>query len=191
MWILIDNYDSFTHMLHHYLLQLNDDVRVFRNDVITIAEIEKLNPERIIISPGPKTPGQAGITMPLITAFHDKIPILGICLGHQALAEFFGARLTKALKPVHGKTSVISHTGNALFDHIPAAFKAMRYHSLVIEDWQHTGLLPLAFTVSGELMAFRHEALPLTGIQFHPESVLTEYGLQILINWDNICNENL
>lgn len=191
MWVLIDNYDSFTHMLHHYLLQLNDDVRVFRNDVITIAEIRELNPERIIISPGPETPSKAGITMQLIEAFYDKVPILGICLGHQAIAEFFGARLVKASKPVHGKTSEMLHTDNTLFNSVPSGFKAMRYHSLVIEDWQDTGITPLAFTASGTLMAFRHETLPLTGIQFHPESILTEYGLQILTNWDNICNEIL
>ncbi|KAA5533470.1 aminodeoxychorismate/anthranilate synthase component II [Taibaiella lutea] len=184
MWALIDNYDSFTHILHHYLLQLQTDVVVFRNDAITLQELIKLNPERIIISPGPQTPKEAGITNEVIRHFVTRIPILGICLGHQALGEYFGAELALASKPVHGNTSSIIHNGEGLFKEIPASFNAMRYHSLILKHWEVTSVIPLAFTPENELMAFRHEVYPATGIQFHPESILTEYGMQLLRNWD-------
>lgn len=187
MWVLIDNYDSFTHILHHYLLQLYDDVRIFRNDTITIPELIALNPERIIISPGPQTPKGAGVTNAVIHQFVTQIPILGICLGHQALGEYFGASLVHAAKPVHGNTSAVFHNGDRLFEDIPAVFNAMRYHSLVLKDWEASVVIPLAFTEEKELMAFRHKAFPATGIQFHPESILTEYGLRLLRNWDKDC----
>jgi anthranilate synthase/aminodeoxychorismate synthase-like glutamine amidotransferase len=183
MWVLIDNYDSFTHILHHYLLQLHDDVLVFRNDQVDIATLSRLAPERIILSPGPQTPAEAGITNEVIAAFYRKTPILGVCLGHQALGMFFGASLTKALKPVHGMTSAVFHEQSVLFKGIPSGFNAMRYHSLILRDWEQTGIQPLAFTAERELMAFTHPLFPATGIQFHPESVLTEYGLQLLRNW--------
>lgn len=187
MWILIDNYDSFTHILHHYLLQLNDDVRVFRNDEISLEEIIALDPERIIISPGPQTPLEAGITNDVIAHFVSEIPILGICLGHQALGIHFGATLHKALQPVHGNTASILHNQDELFDGIPQSFQAMRYHSLIIDNYDDTDIVPLALTKEHELMVFKHEFYPATGIQFHPESILTEYGLQLLRNWDRQC----
>jgi anthranilate synthase/aminodeoxychorismate synthase-like glutamine amidotransferase len=189
MWALIDNYDSFTHILHHYLLQLYADVIVFRNDAITLQELIELNPKRIIISPGPKTPKEAGITKEVIRHFVAKIPILGICLGHQALGEYFGAELALASKPVHGNTSSIIHDEQGLFKGIPTGFNAMRYHSLILKHWPAKSVIPLAFTTENELMAFRHKCYPATGIQFHPESILTEYGLQILRNWDEACNK--
>lgn len=183
MWALIDNYDSFTHILHHYLLRLHPDVRVVRNDEITVADLKGLQPERVILSPGPQTPLQAGITSEVIAAFHEHTPILGICLGHQALGMFLGATLHKALRPVHGMTDHIVHNGEDIFKGIPDGFKAMRYHSLVLKDLEGTGIRPLAFTGEGELMAFVHDHFPLTGLQFHPESVLTEYGMTLLKNW--------
>jgi anthranilate synthase/aminodeoxychorismate synthase-like glutamine amidotransferase len=183
MWILIDNYDSFTHILHHYLLQLNTDVRVLRNDAVSLEEVITLAPERIIISPGPQTPLEAGITSDIITYFVSKIPILGICLGHQALGMYFGARLNKALQPVHGNTASIFHNQDELFKDIPQSFLAMRYHSLIIDNYSNTDIVPLAFTDEHELMAFKHKIYPATGIQFHPESILTEFGLQLLQNW--------
>lgn len=186
MWLLIDNYDSFTHILHHYLLQLHADVRVYRNDELTLAQVITLDPARIIISPGPKTPAHAGITNEVIHHFHATKPILGICLGHQALGEFLGGTLVKANKPVHGSTTAINHKGGELFGSIPETFNVMRYHSLVIEGWEDTAIVPLAFTGQNELMAFTHAEFPLTGIQFHPESILTEYGMQMLQHWKDM-----
>lgn len=186
MWILLDNYDSFTHILHHYLLELHPDVRIFRNDEISIAELTQLQPERIIISPGPQTPAHAGITNAVVHAFHKSTPILGICLGHQALGEYFGATLSKAVKPVHGKTSTVQHNGHALFRDIPSRFEVMRYHSLLLLDWEQTGLQGLAFTDEKELMVMMHEEYPCVGIQFHPESILTQAGMQLLKNWDGL-----
>ena len=183
MWALIDNYDSFTHILHHYLLQLHDDVRIFRNDEISVTVLAELNPARIIISPGPQTPAEAGITNEVIAHFYRQTPILGVCLGHQALGMFFGATLTKAIRPVHGMTEAILHNQEDIFRDIPSGFNAMRYHSLILKDWEQTAIQPLAFTAEQELMAFRHPVFPATGIQFHPESVLTEYGMQLLKNW--------
>ena len=191
MWLLIDNYDSFAHILHHYLLRLEKDVRVYRNDSITIEEIRLLNPERIIISPGPLTPDLAGITLAVIEQFHKTIPILGICLGHQALGQYFGAKVVKAIRPVHGKTSVIRHDNSPMFTGIPVEYKVMRYHSLVIEKWQNSIIMPLAFAENGELMALQIKGLPCWGLQFHPESILTEYGFQLLVNWDKICKEKI
>lgn len=188
MWILIDNYDSFTHILHHYLLQLNKDVRIFRNDEVTLDELIALSPERIIISPGPQTPKEGGITNGVIEYFVTLVPILGICLGHQALGVYFGATLEKAAKPVHGQTSAVKHQGEHLFNGIPDHFMAMRYHSLIIDNWENTNIVPLAFSENNELMAFKHNIYPATGIQFHPESIMTEYGLQILQNWNDACD---
>lgn len=186
MWALIDNYDSFTHILQHYLLQLHADVRVFRNDELSAEALQTLHPERIIISPGPQTPAEAGITNDVIARFYRHIPILGICLGHQALGMFFGATLAKAKQPVHGITAAISHNQEDIFKGIPQGFNAMRYHSLILENWEQAEIQPLAFTVEGELMAFRHPVFPAAGIQFHPESILTEYGKQLLENWKSM-----
>ncbi len=186
MWALIDNYDSFTHILHHYLLQLHADVRVFRNNEISTKALAELHPERIIISPGPGRPLQAGISNDVIAHFHTATPILGICLGHQALGEFYGAALVKAERPVHGSTTAVQHSDDTLFAGIPPVFQAMRYHSLIIKNWEALPLIPLASTEKQEPMAFRHEHYPSVGIQFHPESILTEHGLQMLANWNTM-----
>lgn len=183
MWVLLDNYDSFTYILHHYLLQTGNDCAVYRNDELTVQQLIDINPSRIIISPGPETPLQAGICMDVIAHFHDKIPILGVCLGHQALGMYFGAKLAHAKEPMHGKTSEVTHNGHKLFDGISSPFTVMRYHSLVIDETERTDLQPIAHTTDGTLMAFTHEKFPCTGIQFHPESVGTADGLRLLKNW--------
>ncbi|WP_118974253.1 anthranilate synthase component II [Taibaiella koreensis] len=183
MWVLIDNYDSFTYILHHYLLQLHQEVQVYRNDAISLAELQRLAPERIILSPGPRRPKDAGITNEVVRHFYRETPLLGICLGHQAIGAFLGATLTKATRPVHGMTSPILHRQEGIFSDIPVGFEAMRYHSLILRDWEDTGIRPLAFSTEQELMAFDHPVFPVTGIQFHPESVLTACGMQLLKNW--------
>lgn len=183
MWILLDNYDSFTYILHHYLLQTGNECKVYRNDEISVAELEAMKPERIIISPGPETPEQTGICMEVVDKFHKNTPILGICLGHQALGVYFGAKLTHAQRPMHGKTSSIHHTEHQLFAGIPDPFTVMRYHSLIIEDLEQTKLQSIATTTNGTNMAIAHEEYPCIGIQFHPESVGTDDGLKILQNW--------
>jgi anthranilate synthase/aminodeoxychorismate synthase-like glutamine amidotransferase len=181
--LLLDNYDSFTYNLYDYILQLGQQCTVVRNNEMSIEEIAALNFSSIVISPGPKTPKEAGITMQLIERFHQTRPILGICLGHQAIGQFFGAQLVKAAKPMHGKTSTISHNNHWLFKGIPTPFEVMRYHSLVIEENLPKYLHLLAQNYDRELMVIAHENLPIIGIQFHPESVLTEHGLQLLQNW--------
>ncbi len=183
MWVLIDNYDSFTYILHDYLLQTGNECAVYRNDEITVQQLVALKPERIIISPGPETPLQAGITMGVIDYFHKKVPILGVCLGHQALGMYFGANLVHTPYPMHGKTSEVTHKGNILFRGIPSPFTAMRYHSLAVNGFEDTALEILATTDDGTIMALRHKQYPCTGVQFHPESVGTVYGLQLLKNW--------
>lgn len=183
MWVLIDNYDSFTYILLHYLLQTGHDCVVYRNDEISLDALIALNPSRIIISPGPETPLQAGISLDVIRYFHDKIPILGVCLGHQAIGMFFGAVLKHAPAPMHGKISTARHSGHRLFDGIDTSFDVMRYHSLVIENLENTGLRAIAHTDDGCIMTIVHEKFPCVGIQFHPESVGTEAGLQMLRNW--------
>lgn len=186
MWVLLDNYDSFTHILHHYLQELHDEVVVYRNDAVSIRQLEMMNPERIIISPGPKTPEYAGITRTVIRHFCQSKPILGICLGHQALGQHFGGTLTKAVRPAHGVTTPVYHDQDPLFNKVPSGFMAMRYHSLLIRNWEGTPIVPLAMTGEKELMAFRHLIYPAVGIQFHPESILTTYGKQILSNWKDM-----
>lgn len=184
MWALIDNYDSFTYILLHYLQQAGADCTVFRNDELELQQLIDKNPERIIISPGPETPLQAGICMSAIGYFHDKIPILGVCLGHQALGMFFGAELTKAPKPMHGKTSEVNHTGHPIFNEVPDPFTVMRYHSLVLEGINTKELETIANAKDDDcIMAIAHKNFPSLGVQFHPESVGTEYGLQLLRNW--------
>lgn len=184
MWVLIDNYDSFTYILHHYLLQTGHECQVFRNDELTIHELKQIAPQRIIISPGPETPLQAGICMDVIDHFHQTTPILGICLGHQALGMYFGAKLIHAPYPMHGKTSEVTHTGDKLFAGIPSPFTVMRYHSLSIDDFEDTGLKAIACSTDDhQIMAMRHNRFPCVGIQFHPESVGTSEGLSILKNW--------
>lgn len=183
MLLLLDNYDSFTYNLYDYILQLGQQCTVVRNDEMSVDEIAALNFTSIVISPGPKTPKEAGITMQLIERFHQTKPILGICLGHQAIGQFFGADLVKAAKPMHGKTSSISHNGHWLFKGIPTPFEVMRYHSLALEENMPKCLHLLAQTNDREPMVIAHENLPIIGVQFHPESVLTKHGLQLLANW--------
>ena len=186
MYILIDNYDSFTYILQHYLLQTGNECVVYKNDEITIAQIEQLRPSRIVISPGPETPLQAGITMAVIAHFHRKIPILGVCLGHQGLGLFFGAQLVSASYPMHGKTSDVIHHHHPLFHQIPTPFSAMRYHSLAITGIEYTGLEAIAHTNDGTIMAVAHDKYPCIGVQFHPESIGTQYGLELLRNWGKL-----
>lgn len=184
MWVLIDNYDSFTYILLHYLLQTGNDCVVYRNDEITVDGIRQLAPERIIISPGPETPLQAGITMEVIKEFHATTPILGICLGHQALGMHFGGKLVHAPYPMHGKTSEVRHNNHPLFEGISSPCTVMRYHSLSITDIKDTGLVEIARSNDDEqLMAMVHGQYPCTAIQFHPESVGTEEGLAMIKNW--------
>lgn len=186
MWVLIDNYDSFTWILHDYLLQTGHECAVYRNDELSIAQLADMNPSRIIISPGPETPLQAGISMAVIDRFHKRIPILGVCLGHQALGMYFGAKLVHTPYPMHGKTSEVSHTGHPLFKELPSPFTAMRYHSLAVNEFEGTGLESIAAVADGTIMALAHKEHPCMGVQFHPESVGTQCGLQLLKNWATI-----
>jgi anthranilate synthase/aminodeoxychorismate synthase-like glutamine amidotransferase len=156
---------------------------VIRNDELTLDEILKLKFDALVLSPGPKTPKDAGLLPEIIEYFHDKIPVLGICLGHQGIGEFFGAELTKAPVPVHGKTSTLYHQNHTLFKGLPDHFEVMRYHSLLLKKIENTELEEIASTPTGEVMAIAHKKLPIIGVQFHPESILTEHGLQILRNW--------
>ncbi len=185
MILLIDNYDSFTYNLCDYIAQLGHECVVVRNDEKTIEEIDSISFDAAVISPGPKTPAQAGITMQFIEKYYRSKPILGICLGHQAIGEFFGWELTKAQQPVHGKTSVIEVQPNHfLFKGLPAQFEVMRYHSLVLQQNNISEIEAVAHTASSrEVMALQHKTLPVTGLQFHPESILTPYGINIMQNW--------
>lgn len=181
--LLLDNYDSFTYNLYDYLLQTGVECRVLRNDALPLAAFENLEFDAIVFSPGPKRPADAGLMLPFIERFYDRIPMLGICLGHQAIGAFFGAKLVKANVPMHGKTTAIRHTGHPLFKGIPTQFTVMRYHSLLLESLDSTPLNCIATTDDGEIMALEHRNLPIVGVQFHPESILTEYGLKMLRNW--------
>ncbi len=183
MVLLLDNYDSFTYILRDYILQMALECEVVRNDEMSLEEIAALNFSSAVISPGPKTPHEAGITMKFIEHFHTSKPILGICLGHQAIGEFFGAKLKKAIKPMHGKTSVINHSNHFLFKNLPDEFEVMRYHSLILDELDKTELQVIALTNENEVMAISHPEFKLVGVQFHPESVLTPCGLQIMKNW--------
>lgn len=184
MILLIDNYDSFTYNLAQYLGQLGETLDVRRNDKITIEEIERNPPARIVISPGPGVPRRAGIAIAAIGRFAGRIPILGVCLGHQAIGEAFGGRVIRAAKIMHGKTSAIHHDGKTIFRHLPQNFTATRYHSLIVERKSLPRVLEIsAETEDGTIMGLRHRKLPVEGVQFHPESVLTEVGLQLLRNF--------
>ena len=184
MLLMIDNYDSFTYNLVQYLGELGEEIEVFRNDKISIGEIEKLNPEVLVISPGPGTPQDAGISLEVIQHFTGKIPILGVCLGHQCIGESFGGRIVSAPALMHGKTSSIYHTGKELYTDIPNPFEATRYHSLIIDRESLPGCLEInAWTEKQEIMGVRHKEKPLFGVQFHPESILTKEGKVLLNNF--------
>ncbi len=184
MLLMIDNYDSFTYNLVQYLGELGEDIQVFRNDRITIEEIEKLNPDRIVISPGPCTPREAGISVDVIKHFAGKKPILGVCLGHQSIGFAWGAEIVNAKTLMHGKTSLIYHDGKTIFSGLPNPFEATRYHSLVIKkDTLSDEFIITAWTDDGEIMGIRHKNFVIEGVQFHPESILTTVGKDLLRNF--------
>ncbi|MGH8595875.1 MAG: anthranilate synthase component II [Gammaproteobacteria bacterium] len=184
MVLMIDNYDSFTYNLVQYLAELGAKVQVSRNDEMSVAAIEALEPEGIVISPGPGTPNEAGITLDLIEQLSGKVPILGVCLGHQAIGQAFGGKVVRATHVMHGKVSRIHHDGKGLFSGIPDGFVATRYHSLVIERATlPTSLELTAESEDGEIMGVRHRVLAVEGVQFHPEALLTEHGHRILDNF--------
>ena len=189
MLLMIDNYDSFTYNLVQYLGELGEDVRVVRNDALSVDEIRRLAPERIVISPGPGTPDHAGVTLELIARLGAQIPILGVCLGHQSVGQVFGGKVVRARQIMHGKTSMIHHTGVGVFTGLPNPFEATRYHSLVVEKSSVPAVLDVtAWTQNDdgnvdEIMGLRHKALPVEGVQFHPESILTQHGHDLLRNF--------
>jgi para-aminobenzoate synthetase component 2 len=187
MLLLLDNYDSFTYNLAQYLGQMGQQLEVHRNDQITLDEIERRKPERIVISPGPCTPKEAGISVPLIERFAGKIPILGVCLGHQAIGAAFGGNVIRAPQVMHGKTSEIHHDGKTIFRSLPQDFPATRYHSLIVERKSLPETLEIsAETADGIIMGLRHRKLKVEGVQFHPESVLTDAGFRLLENFLSI-----
>ena len=187
MILLLDNYDSFTYNLAQYLGQMGQDLEIRRNDQVTLDEIQDLRPERIVISPGPCTPKEAGISVPLIQRFAGEIPILGVCLGHQAIGAAFGGNVIRAQKIMHGKTSEIQHDGKTIFRGLPQAFVATRYHSLIVERKSLPRTLEIsAETSDGTIMGLRHRKLRVEGVQFHPESILTSAGFRLLENFLDI-----
>ena len=184
MIVVIDNYDSFTYNLVQYLGELGEDPLVFRNNAVTVDQVIRLGPEAVVISPGPCTPSEAGISTPLIAALAGRIPVLGVCLGHQCIGAAFGARIVRGRVPVHGKTSQIFHDGKTVFNGIPNPFTATRYHSLVIEEETLPPVLEVtARTEEGVIMGVRHRGAAVEGVQFHPESILTEHGRTLLRNF--------
>jgi anthranilate synthase component 2 len=184
MLLMIDNYDSFTYNLVQYLGELGEAVKVVRNDELTVDQIEALRPERIVLSPGPCTPNEAGISLPVIERFKGKRPILGVCLGHQAIGQAFGGKVVHAKTLMHGKVSRIHHEGRGVFEGLPTPYEATRYHSLAIERQSCPPELEVtAWTEDGEIMGVRHRSLPIEGVQFHPESILTQHGHALLRNF--------
>jgi anthranilate synthase component II len=184
MLLMIDNYDSFTYNLVQYLGELDRDVKVYRNDEITLEDVASMRPAQIVISPGPCTPNEAGISVALIGEFAGDVPILGVCLGHQSIGQAFGGKIVHAKQLMHGKTSAIHHGGEGVFRGLPNPFLATRYHSLVIERESLPDCLEItAWTEDGEIMGVRHRRLPVEGVQFHPESILTEHGRELLANF--------
>jgi anthranilate synthase/aminodeoxychorismate synthase-like glutamine amidotransferase len=182
--LVIDNYDSFTFNLVQYFGQLGVAMRVFRNDELSAAEAEQLNPDRVLISPGPCTPTEAGVSLDIIKTFAGKKPILGVCLGHQSIGQQFGGKVIRAPRQMHGKLSPIQHRGTDIFQHLPSPFTATRYHSLLVERSSLPDCLEItAETAEGEIMGLRHKQFPVYGVQFHPESIATEGGMQILKNF--------
>ncbi len=184
MLLLIDNYDSFTYNLVQYFGELGADVHVHRNDALTLPQIAAWAPEQIVISPGPCTPAEAGISVPLIERFAGRIPILGVCLGHQAIGQAFGARIVRAKRVMHGKVSPVTHDGRGVFAGLPAPLTATRYHSLAIDEASLPACLAVtARSDDGEIMGVRHREWPVEGVQFHPEAILTEHGHALLRNF--------
>ena len=184
MILLIDNYDSFVHNLARYFARLGQETLVVRNDQLTVADVETLQPQAIVISPGPCTPVEAGCSVEVIRAFHQRLPILGICLGHQAIGAAFGGVIVRAVEPRHGRTSTIEHTGAGLFAALPSPLTVCRYHSLVIDEASlPVDLVVTARTADGTIMAIQHATAPVFGLQFHPEAALTEHGYAMLANF--------
>ncbi len=187
--VMIDNYDSFTYNVVQYLCELGANVHVVRNDEVSVAEIRKLNPTHLVISPGPCSPNEAGISMEAIQSFAGEVPILGICLGHQSIGQVFGGKIVRAGQVMHGKTSQIHHQGVGVFSGLPSPYEATRYHSLVIDKQSLPDCLEVtAWTENPdgsleEIMGIRHKSLPIEGVQFHPESILTQYGHELLANF--------
>ncbi|WP_374015899.1 aminodeoxychorismate/anthranilate synthase component II [Paenibacillus thiaminolyticus] len=184
MILVIDNYDSFTYNLVQYLGELGEEVQVCRNDEIDIAGIERLQPDHLLLSPGPCTPNEAGITLQVIEHFAGSIPILGVCLGHQAIGQAFGGEVVRAERLMHGKTSPIIHQGESIFAGLPNPFTATRYHSLIVDRASLPACLAItAETAEGEIMGLQHKEYPIVGVQFHPESIISEHGHQMLRNF--------
>ncbi len=184
MLLLIDNYDSFTYNLYQYLAEMGAEVRVKRNDQVTLDEIEAMRPDQIVISPGPCTPKEAGLSCQVIETFGPRIPLLGVCLGHQAIGHVYGGRVVRAPEPRHGKTSLIYHQGQGILRNLPDPFEANRYHSLIVErDTLPAELEITAETEDGLIMALRHRTYPVEGVQFHPESIMTLVGKDLLRNF--------
>ncbi|CAH0317290.1 Aminodeoxychorismate synthase component 2 [Massilia sp. Bi118] len=184
MLLMIDNYDSFTYNIVQYFGELGEDVRTVRNDEISLEQIADMNPDRICISPGPKSPKDAGVSVDVLKEFAGKKPILGVCLGHQAIGEAFGGKIIRAKQVMHGKTSKIAHTGEGVFKGLPSPFTVIRYHSLAIERASLPACLEVtAWTDDGEIMGVRHKEFDIEGVQFHPESILSEHGHAMLKNF--------
>ena len=184
MLLMIDNYDSFTYNLVQYLGELGEEVKVVRNDEMGADEVERLAPQRIVVSPGPCTPNEAGVSLELIRRFAGRVPILGVCLGHQAIGQAFGGKIVHAKTLMHGKVSQIHHRGTGVFRGLPTPYEATRYHSLAIERASCPAELEVtAWTEDGEIMGVRHRSLPVEGVQFHPESILTQHGHALLRNF--------
>lgn len=184
MILMLDNYDSFTYNLVQFLGEMGQELKVYRNDKITLDEIQDLNPDHIVISPGPCSPDEAGISLQVIERFAGKIPILGVCLGHQSIAQAFGGKVIRSERLMHGKTSPVSHDNRTIFSGIPSPFTATRYHSLIVERESLPDCLEIsAWTEDGEIMGLRHKSLLVEGVQFHPESIITDYGREILRNF--------
>jgi anthranilate synthase component 2 len=183
MILVVDNYDSFTYNLVQQMGELGADLRVIRNDQITIEEIREMAPEQIVISPGPGTPDDGGVSLDVLREFGPEIPILGVCLGHQCIGQAYGGEVIRAPRLMHGKTSMVYHKDTPLFTGVPSPFEATRYHSLVVADPLPDVLEVTAFTEEGEIMALRHKEYPVVGVQFHPESILTGFGPRILQNF--------
>lgn len=184
MILMIDNYDSFTYNLVQYLGELKQEVQVFRNDQIDLAHIDALDPDHIMISPGPCTPNEAGISVEVVAHLGATTPILGVCLGHQSIGQAYGGKIVHAAQLMHGKTSMIHHSGLGIFDDLKSPFQATRYHSLVVEKHSLPEELEVtAWTEDGEIMAMRHRSHPVEGVQFHPESILTQHGHELLANF--------